>query len=520
MTENLADNLMRRVALGDCLKRTAKRIPDKIAIIDGEKQITYKEFNEQANQLSHALMNLGIKKDDKVAYMGLNSITPLVTLFGAVKAGMIYVPINPIMQPSELQYALDHADVNVVVVQDLFLPAIEGVKGELKKLKQIVVAGATSSDDHVEFEKFIDGFPVDEVEVIINDRDPAYFLYTGGTTAFPRAAILSHLSVVMHTYAWGMDIKADKSWVMLNAMPLFHVAQLNGFAIPTIVAGGTNVLLPSFDIEQILKSIDKHKVTGMVLLSPLYSAMLNHPDFDKYDMSSLTMCGYFGAVISEYLLKEGMEKICPNFMLAFGQTEMNPCVTFFKPEDQLRKMNTLGDSCIGVEIAVMDDMGNILPSGEIGEFVYRSPNVTDGYYKDEESNKSAFEFGWFHSGDLGYLDEEGYVCFVDRKKDMIKTGGENVASIEVEKLIYTDARVEEVHVIGLAHERWGEAITAFVQPKADQKITKEEIIALCKSKLAGFKVPKNVLLVDDFPRSGTGKTLKYKLRVSNEGLYS
>jgi acyl-CoA synthetase (AMP-forming)/AMP-acid ligase II len=214
-----------------------------------------------------------------------------------------------------------------------------------------------------------------------------------------------------------------------------------------------------------------------------------------------------------------IEKVCPNLCLNFGQTEMSPSTTTFKPEDQLWKMKSLGNSAMNVEMTIMDDNGKILPFGEIGEIVYRSPQTMKGYYKADEDNRKVFEYGWFHSGDIGYVDEENFVYFVDRKKDMIKTGGENVASIEVEKAIYLDPRVQEVHVVGLPHERWAEAITAFVLPKPGETITEDEIIALCKDKMVGFKVPKKIMFVPDLPRSPVGKVLKYKLKDAYKDLY-
>jgi acyl-CoA synthetase (AMP-forming)/AMP-acid ligase II len=287
-----------------------------------------------------------------------------------------------------------------------------------------------------------------------------------------------------------------------------------------VFTGGTIVFIPQVDPKVIMDIIQQEKVSVVLLMPPLFRPILSSPDFEKYDFSSLRLAVYFGAVMPQNLMHEVMEKFCPNLALAFGQTEMSPCTTLFKPEDHLAKPNSLGMSTIHCEIEVMDDSGNIVPRGEIGEFVYRSPSVMQGYYGKPDANREAFAGGWFHSGDLGYLDEEGFLYFVDRKKDMIKTGGENVASIEVEKTIFLDPRVMEVQVVGLQHERWSEAITAFVVPKPGETIQEEEIVGLCKERMAGFKVPKRVVFLGELPKSPVGKVLKYKLKEQYKDLYA
>jgi len=513
-------NLICRITLGDCLRRSARRYPKKVALVDGEKRITYEELNRQANQFGHALLNLGLNKADKVVYIGTNRSELLIVFFGAAKAGMVFVPINPAMKPAELKYAIDHVDAKAVVVDEKFVSALNRLKPDLKKVDHfIAVSGSPNKDIEMHsFAALLNENAAEEVEVLIADRDPVQILFTGGTTAFPRAAVLTHLSVIMSCCSTALDFKGGYNDILLVALPLFHVALLNG-ATRIIMLGGTNVILERVDITEILKVIDREKVTTLVLLSPMYRAMLDHPDFQKFDLSSLKNCFYFGAVMPKSFLKECREKICPNFVSEFGQTEMSPCATTFKPQDQIRKRGSLGNSGVFVEIGVMDEEGNLLPPGQLGEFVYRSPHVMEGYYQDAESNEAAFRYGWFHSGDLGYLDEDGYVYFVDRKKDMIKTGGENVASIEVEKVIYQDERVQEVHVIGLPHERWVEAITAVVLPRPAAVITKEEIISHCKRHLADYKVPKSAIFVENFPRSSTGKALKYQLRKQFQDYY-
>ncbi len=510
---DIGENMMRRVNLGDCLRRSTRRYADREAVVYKDERITYKEFNERVNRFGRAMMDLGYAKGAKIAFIGLNCGEFLVALFGAAKTGMIMVPLNPLLRPNEVEYAIGHADAQVVILEEGYVPLIKELKPNLEKVERFVNIdrGGGPQEGMDDFWELVSGGSPAEIEALIDDRDPIEILYTGGTTAFPRAATLTHLSLIMSCCSTIMDFKLDHHEINLNIMPLFHVGQLCS-TVSTIIAGGKNVIIPWVDFTAILENIHNEKITLMVLLSPLWRGLLDHPDFDKYDMSSLRFVLYFGAVMPENLLREVMEKICPNLGLEFGQTEMSPCATTFKPEDQIRKMKSLGNSGTFVEIGVMDEEGNLLPPGQLGEFVYRSPHVMTGYYNDPESNEAAFKYGWFHSGDLGYLDEEDFVYFVDRKKDVIKTGGENVASIEVEKAIYLDERVQEVHVIGLPHEKWGEAITAVVVPRPGAEITEEEIVARCKEALAYYKVPKKVIFVEELPRSATGKALKFVLR--------
>lgn len=510
---DLAENLMRRINLGDCLRRTTARYAKKEAVVYRERRVTYEEFNLHANRFGSALLGLGYGKGSKVAFLGLNCYEFLISLFGAAKSGMILVPLNPLLRPDELRYAIDHADVEAIVLEEGYAETIRDLISRLPKVRTLVKIdrGSGHEEEMLDFEELLSQGSPEELEVCIGDHDPVEILYTGGTTAFPRAAVLSHLSLVMSCVSTALDFKLDHHEVNLNVMPMFHVGQLCS-TVSTILVGGRNVILPWVDFAAILESIQREKITLMVLLSPLWRALLYHPDFLKYDLSSLRFVLYFGAVMPESLLREVMDKVCPNLGLEFGQTEMSPTATTFKPEDQMRKLGSLGNSGTFVEIGVMDEEGNLLEPYQMGEFVYRSPHLMEGYYNDLESNAEAFKYGWFHSGDLGYLDEEGFVYFVDRKKDVIKTGGENVASIEVEKAIYLDKRVQEVHVIGLPHQKWGEAVTAVVVPRPGVEISEGDIIEHCKKHLAYYKVPKAVIFVEELPRSATGKALKYILR--------
>ncbi|MBN2283818.1 MAG: AMP-binding protein [Deltaproteobacteria bacterium] len=518
MNEALAANLMRRIAFGDSLRRTTRRYRTKEALVCGEQRLTYEQLNEKANRFANALLDMNLAKGSVVAFTSLNCLEFFIALCGTAKAGMIFLPLNPFFKTEEMTFSVNNAEAAVFIFDGLLHSLFTESLTKFETVRH-VIAFNRPSEEFEDFHSILEKGSPEEPEVIIDDNDVLLMLYTGGTTRFPRAAQLTHLNIFCVVSSVLIDLPATCHDTSIAVLPLFHVAAC-AYSLMGLFVGSTIVIQPQLDMKLIMETIEREKVTQIVLLPPLYRQMLDHPDFGKYDLSSLRMATYIAAVMPEDLLREIMEKICPNLSLMFGQTEMSPSVSVFKPEDQLTKMKSLGNSTVHVEIAVMDDDGNLLPPGEIGEFVYRAPTMTKGYYKNGEENEKAFKYGWFHSGDVGYLDKDNYVYFVDRKKDMIKTGGENVASIEVEKTIYLDTRVQEVHVLGLPHERWIEAITAFVTPKPGETITEEEILSLCKSKMVGFKVPKKVVFLDEMPRSAVGKVLKYKIKEAYSDLYA
>ena len=296
-------------------------------------------------------------------------------------------------------------------------------------------------------------------------------------------------------------------------MPMFHTAQLNAFCTPAIMVGATIYVMRGFDPAVLLDLIEREQVTQIFGLPMMYRAMLDHPGFADRDLLSLRRAVYAMAPMPDDLIGRCLTGFGCDFALLFGQTEMSPITTLFRPEHQLSHIGAVGTPLIGVQVAIMGPDGELLPPGEAGEIVYRGPSTMSGYLHDEEATDTAFAHGWFHSGDVGYFGDDGVLWFTDRHKDVIKTGGENVASIEVEKAIYAaDPRVAETVVVGLPHERWSEAITAFVVPKPGETIDPAGLIAALKARLDGFKVPKAVILVDQLPKTSTGKIQKNVVR--------
>jgi fatty-acyl-CoA synthase len=349
------------------------------------------------------------------------------------------------------------------------------------------------------------------IEVEVADTDLAQFLYTSGTTSRPKAAMMSHKALV-HEYVSciiGLDLTPDDN--PLHVMPLYHSAQMHVFLLPWLAIGATNTLLEVPDVGEILRRMEQDGHRAFFAAPTLWVALTNHPDFETRDLSGLTKA-YYGASIMPVPIIKRLEAKLPGlgFYNCFGQSEIAPLATILRPEEHADRPDSAGRPCLFVEARVVDAEGVDVPAGETGEIVYRSPQLCDGYWDNPEATEEAFTGGWFHSGDLVRMDEEGYVFVVDRIKDVINTGGVLVASREVEDALYTHPAVAEVAVVGIPDEKWVEAVAAFVVTKSE--VTADELTDHARQTLAGFKVPKRFTFVEELPRNASGKILKRELR--------
>lgn len=527
MVTELEYNLIQRIALGDIFRRQARHIPDREAVVEkrGAERISfdYKSLNSHLNRFAAAISSLGLKRSDKVAMIGPNSWEIVVAIYGCAKGGFVAVPLNPRLSPEDMIYMLNHSESKVVVVDDVLCPLIDKIKNKCKTLKHFVSIPATGSktpDYFIDFKEFLDGQSDEEIEEIVRNRDPFAILYTSGTTARPKGVMLSHLNFYIMSLSNLIEMKIFREHTGAIVMPMFHCAQQT-FATSHFHVGAKNVIFRSFDPVIMFEMIQKEKIGSLFLLPMMWRVMLEHPRLKEYDVSSLKRCTYAMTPMDKRTLEQGIENFGPNFMLGTGQTEFFPSSECFKPEWQLKKSgNYWGESALTVETAIMDEYGNLVPQGEIGEIVRRGPAHLIEYLKDAEATDEIRKFGWAHSGDLGYFDEDGLLVFVDRKKDMIKTGGENVPSIKVERVILADPRVAEVAVVGLPHNKWIEAVTAFIVPKEGVSLSEEDVIALCKVELGRFEIPKRVVMVDQLPKTTTGKLQKNIVKQQYWDLYN
>jgi long-chain acyl-CoA synthetase len=504
-----------RVAIGDLFRRAARRFSERVALTDGGRQATYAELERDANRFAHYLLSRGLKPGDKISTICNNSIEMVKVLIGIHRAGLVWVPINTMLAPDDMAYILDHAGVRFSVIDDM-LHAQPDRRAALEqrgvKLVGVDLIGKAHDQGLTRFQDVIEGQPDTEPDIRIDDRDLAMIIYTSGTTSRPKGAMHCHLAVVMAAMSNAIELGLNRNSGISGQFPLFHCAA-HVLLLSFLAVGGKMAIMRGFDPTACLEAIQRDKLSVFVGLPLMYQVILDHPKRADYDLSSLETCIYTMAPMSEPLIKRCIAELCPNFVLPSGQTEMYPATTMSRPERQLQRFgNYWGESNIVNDTAVMDDAGNLLPRGEIGELVHRGPNVMMGYYKDPKATEDARKFGWHHTGDLAMIDHHGEVLFLDRKKDMIKSGGENVASIKIEETLLAHPAVMSAAVVGLPHPEWGEAVSAFVTLKPGAESNEAELLAHCRKTLGGFQVPKLVTVLDAIPMTATGKLRKVELR--------
>ncbi|GAA1863686.1 acyl-CoA synthetase [Pseudonocardia ailaonensis] len=518
-------SMIQRINVGDQLTRSAHARPSQPALVDGDRRWTYAELDAWVNRLARGLVERGYRVGDALALASANSAEFLAVYYACAKAGVVCVPVNLGWKAAEVAYVLDHAQVRGIVVESGLLPDLD--------LPEVFVVGeGRSGATPLAALESADASPV---EVEIDDRAPLSYLYTSGTTSFPKGVVGTHLGIHLESMSAALDNGWSAADRFVAMMPMFHTAQLNAFCTPAVTVGATIHVHRGFDAERFLDTIERERITQVFGLPMMYRAALEHPSFGSRDLSSLRRATYAMAAMPESQIKAcldgffgGRSEAEPTgwgersgFSLLFGQTEMSPITTLFRPEHQLSHVGAVGTPLTGVQVGIMDADGTLLPRGGTGEIVYRGPSTMQEYLHDPDATAEAFRHGWFHSGDVGRFGEDGVLWFADRFKDVIKTGGENVASLEVERAVYDAAPdVAEVVVVGLPHERWSEAITAVVVPKPGATVDPAGLVAALKERLDGYKVPKAVIVVDELPRTSTGKIQKNVVRDTHAEYYT
>ncbi len=518
------------------MQDSAEKFPDKPAVIFLHHETTYRELDDLSDRFAQTLIEMGMKKGDKVATMLPNCTQHIIAFYGIAKAGATAVPFNVMLKADEIKYILKESEAKVVVGIDLLYPVIQPVLEELKISNVILVhvkdfsAPTAQLSPLLQADKNIPEGTVDFMDVIAKDKgkppepdldfdkDLAMLLYTSGTTGFPKGAMITHnnfnaASVVTNV----LGVEEDDVFVML--FPLFHIAGYALGLLPAVAFGCTTVPVPKFEPDDMMDVIQRFGVT--VLFSPPtgYIALLNHPDFAKYDLSSIRITVACGAPVPPPLQKEWQDKVGSYLFNGYGCTETmgtSPGIIEFENKKKFQG-ETLGATTS--ELKIVDDKGNIVPRGTVGEFVHRGPGVAKGYWKKPEETKKQFKKdGWWHSGDAGFMDEDGFVYFVERMKDLIIASGYNIAPVEVENYIYEHPAVEEVGVVGVSDEYRGETVKAYIVLKENYKgkVTEDEIIGYCREKMAVYKAPKIVKFMDEIPKTMTGKVLRRVLRDMHE----
>ena len=522
----------RRQTMADLLRRSAVRYPARTAIVDGDVRVTYAELDDAVNRAANALADRGLAKGDRLALLGHNSLGFVVTYFACARLGLICVPVNYMLNAGEVAYILDHSGATAMVAEDMLLPLAEAGIAAAGRERLVTVRGVIGDALACARGRSPLGEPgwepvadwaehhdASEPAIELSDDDPVELLYTSGTESRPKGTILTSRSLIAQHVSCFVDGEMTPGDVEVHALPLFHSAQLHCFFTPSIQLGAVNVLLPKADPAGMLAAVEAERATKLFCPPTVWIALLNHPDFERRDLSSLRK-GYYGASIMPVEVLAELGERLPGVRLFnfYGQTEMSPVATVLGPDDQVRKAGSAGRPALCVETIVVDDDGRAVPAGDVGEIVHRSPQAMLGYWDDEEKTAEAFRDGWLHTGDLGILDDEGYLYVVDRKKDMIKSGGENVASREVEEVIHAHPSVAEAAVFGIPHPRWIEAVAAVVVARAGHELEAADVTAFCRERLAGFKTPRYVVVADGLPKNPSGKILKRELRTIHAGL--
>lgn len=514
-------NLVQRVCAGDVLTRSAHHFPEKPAIVDGDTELTYAELNKRVNRVARTLLERGTQRHERVAIMSRNTWQFVVTYFACAKAGLIAVPMNVSLKPEEIAYILQDSGTRLVIAEGFFKETLASALESVPATEKVYLAETENlqGERFSSFEELLQCEGTD-VEVAVQERDGAQLLYTSGTTAQPKGALTSHLAITITALTNALTMKLDNTSTMVCALPMFHVTGLNTLMLPHLLVGGTFVLLRGYEAETVVDAIEQHQATSVLLLPMMWQEVLALPNISRRDFSSMRRCIYAMAPMPPERLHQ-IREVFENadVVLGSGQTEFTPATVFQRPEHQFTKPGSWGPAVATTDVQIMDEAGNLLQRGETGEIVYRGPQSMNGYWNNPEANEEVFRHGWFHSGDVGWIDEEGVVWFVDREKDMIKTGGENVASIKVERALLGASGVQNAAVVGLPHERWGEAVTAFVTLASSAEVSLEQILDHCRGELAPFEVPKEVVFLDLFPTTATGKIQKNTLREQHQDQY-
>ena len=505
-------------------RRAVSLFGRKVGVVDGARRFTYAAFGERTHRLANALLAAGLRKGDRVATLAFNGHPLLEAYYGVLEAGCVLLPVNVRLSTSDMAYVIEHAGVRLLLADAELADCVTAIEASIPGKLQVVWLGvAPEGRTEPDYEAWLDAAsasPPPPVE--IDENEVAELFYTSGTTGRPRGVMLTHRNLYLHAMSMLVTFQAGERDVQLHTIPLFHV---NGWGTPQSLTavGATHVMLRKFDPAEVLRLVEAERVTRFFAVPTMLAMVLEHPDVKRRDLSSLQLINTGGAATPPDMVRRAERILGCKVIGGYGLTETSPIISFAAekstldgdPEDvRIRRKATTGLPVIGAELTIVDDDGRELPwDGEsVGEIVVRGNMVTAGYYGDEASTREAIRNGRLHTGDLATIDPEGYVLIVDRKKDIIISGGENISSLEIEKVLYEHPSVLECAVVAAAHERWGEVPRAVIVLREGCAADESGVVAFCRERLAGFKVPKVVEFVSALPKGGTGKILKREIR--------
>jgi fatty-acyl-CoA synthase len=495
-----------RNTLSDAVRRVAGKFRDREALVFAGRSWSFRAIDLATSRVARRLTDAGLQPGDRVAAYGRNSDAYLIAFLACCRAGLVHVPVNYALTGGELRYILDQSGARALLTAPALEANLDGISVEISGRFDgggdlDVLATALDPDAQI------------DVDAAIDDTSLAQIVYTSGTTAAPKGAMMTHRAMMAQYYSvlHEMDYAAEDR--ALGALPLYHTAQMHAFTVPQMLVGARTVLIEAPQPDLVLRLIEQERITSFFAPPTVWISLLRHPDFATRDLGSLQRIYYGASIMPVPVLRELRERL-PNARPynCYGQTEIAPLATALRPEEHDARPASCGRPVLNVETRVVDPDMNDVPPGTHGEIVHRSPHLLTGYWNKPRETAEAFAGGWFHSGDVGFFDDEGYLYIVDRIRDVINTGGVLVASREVEEALFTHKSVSEVAVVGLPDERWIEAVTAFVVLRDGQTADEATLIAHARQHLAPFKLPKRVLFVESLPRNTAGKLLKRELR--------
>ena len=501
----------------DYVDKNARHYPDKTAVkVVGDRICTFSELRERVYRLANGLLKMGLKKGDRVAVLAENCFEYPEIYFAVGKAGGVATPLNYRFAPPEVSHLTNESGAGILIVQDKYAGLVQSLGADLKDVEHYICIGNTP-DGMLRYEDLLASSPASDPRIEVGMDDLFCLIHTGGTTGVPKLTMLTHRNLVNCAVVWIVECGFTYGDIFAVISPLFHTGAAWPLFFNTIL-GNTFVILKRFDVDVMLKTIAEDRVTASLWMSQLIPGIIDHPDVvsKRYDLTSLRIILAGAAVLPKPSLQRLIE-LFPGIRVcnAGGQTE---CGIFSGMrldefvEKSPEKLTSAGRASINMMIRIVDENDREVPPDVAGELCVRGEGVMKGYWNKPEESAWSLRGGWQHTGDICKMDEDGFLYYVDRKKDMIKTGGENVYSKEVEDVLYMHPAVAEAAVIGVPDEKWGEAVKALVVPKDGEKPDAEEIISYCRKQIAGFKCPKTIDFIDDLPKTSLGKVDKHRLR--------
>ncbi len=507
------------------LRYSSQQFPRRTAVVCGDQRFTYAQFSDRTARQAGALRSLGIKSGERVAFLGANCHRLLEGYYGVVEAGGILLPLNIRLASQELAYILNDSEADVLFFEEQFIPLVESFRNDLKSVKHFVPLDFKPNQPWMaqqNYEEMLAAATPYRADVMqIDENSVAELFYTSGTSANPKGVMLTHRNIYLHALNVAIAFGSKSESVELHTIPLFH-ANGWGVAHSLTYVGGKHVMMRKFETTEVFRQIEREGVQSLSVVPAMATALVNCPERPKFNLKSLERMSLGGAASSPTLVREVEEKLGCACYSGYGLTETAPVLTTARMKAGLdwegraryEKQASTGHAIPGVEIRVVDPDDNDVPRDgkSIGEIVARSDGVMAGYWKQPEATAQVMRNGWFHTGDMATMDENGYALIVDRKKDIIVSGGENISSLEVEKALLAHPGIYEVAVIPVPDERWGEVPKALVVMKPGVTATEVEVLEFCRSHLTHYKCPRTVEFLDTLPRTGTGKVLKKELR--------